>query len=145
MRHRPQTVQPYRTVPDRPDLPAIGYHVSTHPPNQSPAVIGTGRTTIERNESAQVHSQLRDAGTLSERIAHIEAKMDFVATREDIALVRREIEGTRTEIANTNARIAEMSASKVVSLASSTFTCQASFREVHFRKQTLMAWTFPAI
>ena len=52
------------------------------------------------------------AADIGERIAHIESKMDFVATREDVALVRAEMANMNadlsTEIANTNARIAEM-------------------------------------
>ena len=68
------------------------------------------------------------AASIGERIAHIESKMDFVATREGVALVRTEmanmnaglsteIEGTRTEIANTNARIAELKADLLAGIA----------------------------
>ena len=37
---------------------------------------------------------------LSERIARIETKMDFMATHKDIAAVRTQMEGTRTEVAS---------------------------------------------
>ena len=75
------------------------------------------------------------ATDIGERIAHIESKMDFVATRDSIALVRTEmanmnadlrteiegtrteIEGTRTEMANTTARIAELKADLLTGIA----------------------------
>ena len=66
-------------------------------------------------------TQAASATDIGVRIAHIESKMDFVASREDVALVRTEMANMNadlsTEIANSNARIAVLKGDLLTSIA----------------------------
>ena len=58
---------------------------------------------MESQQSTQAQNN-KIAG-LSERMARMETKMDYVANHKDLAAVGTEVEGTRTEVARTDARI----------------------------------------
>ena len=104
----PQALQTSRTAQIHPQCPVVGYHGPHNAPEtiQPPANNGKGRAIMEPQQSSQ--TKATPNADLGERVARIESKMDFVATREDVALVRREIESTHTEIAKTDARIADL-------------------------------------
>lgn len=67
------------------------------------------------NPSAAAQNEDAGGGNFGERLARIEARMEFMATREDIALARREIVGVkaelRTSIADLKTLISEREAS----------------------------------
>ena len=90
---------------------------------------------MDTNQPATVPSV--QAADIGERIARMESKMDFVATREDIAFVRREIEATHTEIERTRSGI-EGARSEMANLRADLLTEIANVQTVVANREASM-------
>lgn len=90
-----------------------------HTENTSPVKPSAGNTKGEAVMEAKQSIQSRnDPITIfGERIARIEAKMDFVATHKDLAAMDAKIEATHTKIEATRTEIASLKGTLLAEIA----------------------------